>query len=137
MKKLKLIAVAAITFFALNAWAADDAQRAKIEKRIQPVASVCASAECAGGAASAAPVAAAARSGEEIYNSTCSACHGTGLLNAPKKGDSAAWDARFAQGEETVLKHAIHGLNAMPPKGTCANCSDEELLATIHFMAGK
>jgi len=25
----------------------------------------------------------------------------------------------------------------MPPKGTCANCSDDELLGAIKFMAGR
>lgn len=139
MKQLKALFLTLTTLVAVQAWAADanDAQRAKIEKRIAPAATVCASAECAGGAASSAPVAAVARTGEQIFNTACQACHATGLLNAPKKGDTAAWNARYAQGEATVLKHAIEGLNAMPPKGTCGNCSDDELLSAIHFMAGK
>ena len=91
------------------------------------------SAECAGGAAaSAAPVAAAARSGEEVYNSACAASPQIGVAGAPK-GDSAAWKPRMAQGESTVLSHTINGLNAMPSKGTCANCSDDELLAAYPF----
>jgi cytochrome c5 len=140
VKQLKALFIILTAFAASHVMAdeAQDAKNTKIAQRIKPVATVCASAECAGGAtASAEPVAAAARSGEEVYNAACTACHSIGVAGAPKKGDSAAWKARLAQGESTVLNHAIHGLNAMPPKGTCANCSDDELLAAIHFMAGK
>lgn len=140
MKQLKALFIILTAFAASQVMADDaqDAQNAKIAQRIKPVASVCASAECAGGAAAAsAPVAAAARTGEQVYNAACTACHSIGVAGAPKKGDAAAWKARMAQGESTVLNHAIHGLNAMPPKGTCGDCSDDELLAAIHFMAGK
>ena len=50
------------------------------------------------------------------------------------KGDAAAWAPRIAKGEETLLNHAINGFNAMPAKGTCSNCSDDEILATIQFL---
>lgn len=135
MKSLKilLLTIASLAFF--QAYANSDAANDKIRERIAPVGEVCASAECAGGAVVAAG--SSARSGETVYNGACVACHGSGLLDAPKKGDTAAWDARFAQGEATVLKHAINGLNAMPPKGTCGDCSDDELLAAIKFMAGR
>lgn len=134
MKQLKALIIMAITIFAVQAWADTDAANQKIQERIKPVGTVCAGAECNG--ASAAPTS-SARSGEDVYNKACVACHGSGLLDAPKKGDTAAWDARFAQGEETVLKHAINGLNAMPPKGTCGDCSDDELMAAINFMSGR
>lgn len=135
MKQLKALIIMAITIFAVQAWADTDAANQKIQERIKPVGTVCAGAECGG--ASEAAASSSARSGESIYNKACVACHGSGLLDAPKKGDTAAWDKRYAQGEETVLKHAINGLNAMPPKGTCNDCSDDELLSAIHFMAGR
>lgn len=136
MKKLKALIIMAVTIFAFQAWADTDAANKKIYERIKPVGTVCAGSACGG--ADAAPAAAStARSGESVYNSACVACHGSGLLNAPKKGDAAAWDARFAQGEATVLKHAIEGLNAMPPKGTCGNCSDDDLMAAINYMSGR
>lgn len=81
-----------------------------------------------------AAVASSGRSGADVYNSSCVACHSTGLAGAPKPGDAEAWKPRLANGADTVLKHAIHGLNAMPPKGTCANCTDEELQAAIDYM---
>lgn len=86
---------------------------------------------------SAAPAAAASgepRSGEEIYNKYCFTCHATGVSNAPKLGDVAAWGPRLEQGIETLYTHAIQGLNVMPPKGLCMDCSDEELHDTVDYM---
>lgn len=76
-------------------------------------------------------------SGEQIYQSNCLACHGTGVAGAPKLGDAAAWAPRIAQGMGTLLSHAVNGLNAMPPKGTCASCSEEDLQAAIEYMVGQ
>lgn len=112
----------------------------KLANRIQPVAKVCVQGqECEGAQASAAaaPVAAGPRSGEDIYNSKCMACHNTGAAGAPKLGDVAAWEPRIAQGLETLVIHAINGINAMPAKGTCADCSDDEIHATVEFMVSK
>ena len=67
------------------------------------------------------------RSGAEVYQASCFACHATGALNAPKLGDAAAWEPRIAQGFDVMLEHAIKGFNAMPPKGTCGDCSDDEI----------
>lgn len=95
--------------------------------------------ECAAaGAGAAAAAGGAARSGSDVYGKFCTACHGSGLLNAPKTGDSAAWSARAdaAGGLDGLLKHAISGINAMPPKGTCGDCSDDELKAAIQHMSG-
>lgn len=76
-------------------------------------------------------------SGEQIYQSSCVACHGSGVAGAPKLGDAAAWAPRIAQGMGTLLTHAVNGLNAMPPKGTCASCSEEDLQAAIEYMVGQ
>ncbi|MCL4163884.1 UNVERIFIED_CONTAM: hypothetical protein GTU68_050249 [Idotea baltica] len=55
-------------------------------------------------------------------------------MGAPKKGDHAAWEPRKAKGLNVLLDHAINGFNAMPPKGTCMACSDDEIKAAIDFM---
>ena len=53
----------------------------------------------------------------DLYQANCFACHGTGAANAPILGDKAAWEARIAKGEDTLLSNAINGFNAMPPRG--------------------
>ncbi len=74
------------------------------------------------------------RSGEVVYNGYCTACHTSGVLGAPKMNDLADWAPRLAQGIDTVNKHAIQGFNAMPAKGTCMDCSDDEIIAAINHM---
>lgn len=80
------------------------------------------------------PVAMAERTGEEIYNTKCSVCHAAGIAGAPKFGDAAAWAPRAEKGIDALLATALTGINAMPPKGTCMDCSDAELKASIQYM---
>lgn len=77
------------------------------------------------------------QSGEAIYTSTCAACHGSGAAGAPKTGDAGAWGARLAQGYDTVVKHAIVGLRAMPAKGGNPDLDDIEVARAVVFMANK
>ncbi len=80
------------------------------------------------------PPAATARSGEQIYNGTCAACHNSGAAGAPMLEDKAAWESRVARGADSMLQNVITGLNAMPPKGLCMDCSDDDLKAAIQYM---
>ncbi len=107
----------------------------KLIERIKPVGEVCMEGDdsCGGAAAAATASAGGARSGEEVYNASCAACHGTGVAGAPKFGTSD-WTARAEKGIDTLLDHAINGINAMPPRGTCASCSDDEIKAAIEHM---
>lgn len=102
----------------------------KIRDNIAPVGQV----NVGEAPAQAAPAAAAARTGDQVYNGSCVACHGSGVAGAPKVGDAAAWQPRAAKGIDQLVKNATTGINAMPPKGTCANCSDEELKGAIEYM---
>ena len=106
-----------------------------IEDRLAPVGKTCMRGEdCA-----AAPVVVAdsgEKSGADIYSSRCQACHASGLAGAPKMGDSAAWAPRIDQGLETLYQHAIGGLNAMPAKGGCGNCSDDDIKKAVDHMIG-
>lgn len=77
------------------------------------------------------------RSGEELYKAVCGACHEAGVAGAPKVGDKAAWAPRIALGLDGLLKSAVAGKNAMPPKGGAADASNEELKRAISFMANK
>lgn len=71
---------------------------------------------------------------QAIFESTCVACHLSGAAGAPKLDDKAAWAPRLEKGDEALLESVKNGLNAMPPKGTCMNCTDEQLAELINLM---
>ncbi|MGB5179231.1 MAG: c-type cytochrome [Gammaproteobacteria bacterium] len=72
--------------------------------------------------------------GQKIYKASCQACHVAGIAGAPKQGDKVAWAPRIAKGNDALLSSVKNGLNAMPPKGACMSCSDEELRAAIAYL---
>ena len=75
--------------------------------------------------------------GQKIYKQSCQACHANGVANAPKPGDKAAWAPRIATGMDAMLATAKKGKGAMPPKGTCMGCSDDDLKAAIEYMVNQ
>ena len=75
--------------------------------------------------------------GKKTYDTYCQACHRAGVANAPKLGDRDAWAPRIAKGSEVMFSTVINGLNAMPPKGTCMTCSDDDLRAATEYMVGQ
>jgi len=77
------------------------------------------------------------QTGNAVYTATCAACHDSGMAGAPKTGDNAAWAARLAQGYDTVVKHAIEGLRAMPAKGGNPDLDNLEVERALVFMANK
>lgn len=95
-------------------------------------APVAAAAPAAPAPAAAAP--AASVDGKKIYDSTCMVCHATGVAGAPKYGDKAAWTDRVAAGMDTLVKHSIDGLRAMPPRGGNAKLTDAEVRAAVEYM---
>jgi cytochrome c5 len=111
---------------------------------VQPVAApavVEAPAPAAVAAETAAPVAAApveseAPAGKKTYDTVCFVCHAAGISNAPKFGDKATWEPRIAKGIDALLHSTINGVpgTAMPPRGTCAACSDADLKAAVEYM---
>ena len=106
----------------------------EIRERIKPAGEVCVAGEDCGDIAAPVAVASGPRSGEDIYNSTCFGCHGTGAAGAPKVGDAAAWSARTGKGLDAVISNAINGVGGMPPRGTCSSCSDDDIAATVKYM---
>ena len=115
-------------------------QRARIEQRADPVfAVVTAPAQAQqvaqASASGAGEAAAEPKSGEEVYNSVCAACHQAGVAGAPKTSDTAAWQQRLGDGgKKTLYDHAINGLNAMPAKGGNPALSDEEVEKAVDHM---
>lgn len=75
--------------------------------------------------------------GEQVYSSTCVACHGTGAAGAPKVGDAGAWGKRISEGFDTLVSHAIKGFNAMPAKGGNPDLDDIEIARTVAYMANQ
>jgi len=71
----------------------------------------------------------------QIYANSCQLCHANPAANAPLTGDRKAWEPRVQQGADTLLDHAINGYNGMPPMGQCVECSEEQFLQLIGFMA--
>ena len=89
-------------------------------------------------AAVAAQTPAAATDGKKVYDAGCFACHGAGIVGAPKFGDKAAWAPRIAQGVNTLYTHAIGGFTGkggvMPPKGGNTSLSDADVKAAVDYM---
>lgn len=128
MKIKTLLSIVLVSFSTMLI--AQEMSEEEIRKRIQPVGSV----HVAGAEAASAGSSAGTRSGADVYNQACVACHGSGVLGAPKLQNAADWAPRMEQGMDVVLQNAINGINAMPPKGTCGNCSDDEIKAAIEHM---
>jgi cytochrome c5 len=74
--------------------------------------------------------------GEQIVAQTCSACHGAGVLGAPKIGDKADWSKRRTEagGVDGLVKFAISGKNQMPPRGGNADLTDAEIKSAVEAM---
>lgn len=86
----------------------------------------------------AAPAAvAAAFDAAATYQMSCFACHGTGAAGAPKLGDKEAWSARLEKGMDSVMVNVTNGINAMPAKGMCMTCTDENLRALVDYMVSQ
>ena len=79
--------------------------------------------------------------GEQVYGQVCKTCHEAGLAGAPKAGDKSAWAPRVAQGEKTLVAHAIAGFQGksgvMPPKGGNTDLTDDEVHRAVVFMANE
>ncbi|MHC8364292.1 c-type cytochrome [Pseudomonas sp. ZT5P21] len=135
---MKMLAAPA-TVLALWAASAQAATNDDIAKRLEPVGQVCVQGkECKGMEVTASAGGGDAKTPDSVIAKHCNACHGTGLLGAPKVGDAAAWGDRAKKegGLDGLLAKAISGVNAMPPKGTCADCSDADLKGAIQKMSG-
>lgn len=83
-------------------------------------------------AAAVAPVIAA--DGKAVYDRTCVACHATGVANAPRLGDKAAWTARIASGKDALVASVIKGKGAMPPKAGSTDLKTEDIKAAVDYM---
>ncbi|MBY0579934.1 MAG: c-type cytochrome [Burkholderiales bacterium] len=72
--------------------------------------------------------------GEQVFKSVCAMCHASGMMGAPKFGDKKAWEPRIAQGDATLLQHALAGIRKMPARGGKASLTDGEVKAAVEYM---
>lgn len=78
----------------------------------------------------------ALKSGEQVFQAQCSACHGTGAMGAPKFGDAAAWGPRIKNGFEALLNSALKGKGNMTPQSGGEH-SDFEIARAVVYMANQ
>jgi len=76
----------------------------------------------------------ASADGKKVYESTCIACHGAGVANAPKFGDKKAWAMHLMHGTDHLYENALKGIGAMPPRGGNLTLSDAEVKAAVDYM---
>lgn len=135
VKKITKLIIIALVLYTSNATArlSGSLSEDAIADRLKPDAKV--QLEDAGDAAAREAQAALAVSNPQaIYTKNCSVCHKTGLSGAPKLGDQKAWSARVSQGIDTLTKNAYSGIRAMPPKGNCLKCTEEDIRKTVQYM---
>ena len=72
--------------------------------------------------------------GKLVYDTSCAACHATGVAGAPKSGDKAAWGPRVSQGYATLYDHALKGIRAMPAKGGNADLPEADLANAVGYL---
>ncbi len=127
--------MAMLVALAATAVELNDDQRAAMEDRLKPVGEVClqGDTDCGGAATTASS---GPRSGEDVYNAACMACHATGAGGAPLYADVAAWTDRIAKGTEALYVSGVNGVpgTGMIAKGGCMSCSDEEIHAAVDYM---
>ena len=83
----------------------------------------------------------ASRNGQQVYQTTCVACHEAGIAGAPKMGDKSQWAKHIAKGLDTLHASALKGVQgsagAMPPKGGNPGLSDAEVRAAVDYMVAR
>lgn len=79
---------------------------------------------------------AALKTGEQVFQAQCAACHATGAAGAPKLGDEAAWGPRLKTGYEALLNSALKGKGAMGAQGG-GDFSDFEIARAVVYLSNQ
>ena len=74
---------------------------------------------------------ATAADGKATYEAICAA---SGVADAPKLGDKAAWAPRMAAGKAGLVASVKNGKGVMPPNASGAKLSDPDISAAVDFM---
>lgn len=79
---------------------------------------------------------AALKTGEQVYQAVCGACHNAGAAGAPKLGDAATWAPRIKTGYDALLNSALKGKGAMGAQGG-GDYSDLEIGRAVVYMSNQ
>ncbi|MBI5447233.1 MAG: cytochrome c5 family protein [Gammaproteobacteria bacterium] len=78
--------------------------------------------------------------GKGVYDTFCGVCHEPDpqiQVGAPRRGIKSDWYERTRhQSLNTILKNVDEGINNMPARGGCFECTDEDLLAATRYLMG-
>jgi cytochrome c5 len=77
------------------------------------------------------------RTGKEVVDNVCAACHGSGANGAPRIGDAKAWEARSKRGLSSLTANALEGVRKMPAHGGSMSLSDIEIKRAITHMVNQ
>ena len=79
--------------------------------------------------------------GKVIYDKACIACHWKGVAGAAALTDLPRWEIIAAKGMDTIHQHSLVGFQGeygvMPEKGTCIDCSEQDMYDAIGYMLDK
>ena len=138
---MRLISTVVLVFSSFSLFAVDNIELQNIQQRIQPEGQVHVQepADTSNQAKDGNKVTEAKKvPGQTVYEQHCIVCHRDGLAGAPKLQDEKDWKPRMTgKTMKDLLASSIKGLNAMPAKGTCIECSDADLKAAIQYMLPK
>lgn len=133
---LRVMAVFTLLASGISLAAVEDDIRA----RLQPAGQLCmVGDDCAAGLAVAGAADTGPKDPAQVYQTFCFACHQTGANNAPVLANAEQWGPRIDKGIDVLYANAINGFNngAMPARGLCTDCSDEDVQATVDYMVSQ
>lgn len=78
-----------------------------------------------------------ARTGPQVYQEVCAACHGTGVAGAPRFRNAEDWKSLIAEGQHVLTAHAWVGVRAMPSKGGNPDLKLTEFARAVAYMASQ
>ncbi len=144
---LMRVGVMAVCSLFFTGFVIAQSSEARIAERIKPAGEVCLAGEPCAGEPTAAAVgdsppssvaAGEAFNAEQTYQQSCAMCHNSGMAGAPKLDDADEWAARLEEkGLPLLVQNAITGINAMPPRGMCMTCSDENMETLVKYLLGQ
>lgn len=126
------IAIVAVVGLGVAVAAVPPGTHDEIVARLKPAGALCKEGDDCGKAAVAAST--GPMSGDQVYGTYCKTCHEAGIGGAPVYGNAEQWAPRIATGIDALWGSTLNGKAGMPPRGTCMNCSEDELRAALEFM---